>query len=302
MGRRMGWLKKKTTVLMLASLLLLNGSCTAETLSYQESNFVNELKEHFSAAALFDEGRHLEQTIQNDVFCERFEDLVIRVAHVSGDMNCLIAEVVVSCDTENVILKTWEDPKEETIDNLNNTNDQTIYYINVDTLSSCDAWSDYSFDNGICFTIWNYYKPFYQLEDSISDTIIVRVGIVSPNRVYRELKEYRIPVTYDLMRPLACFAYDTSSEPITEEIFIRTLQIIQTGLQVIEIFEYETVSDEYYAKLEYWKPTIRPPEKFELRIYKGKEDELVKIIEFKIEGSYLQGQYVPVRYWLSYCY
>ena len=279
---------------MIVILCVLFAPCKAETVPYQETRFLNKLKKHFSAAAHIDEGAKLEQTIQNDVFYERFDDLEVRVAHISADVDCLIAEVVVSCDTEDVILKTWEDPVHDTIDNLNNAGDQTIYYINADFLTSCEAWDDEPFDHGISLII-SQIRPF-QLEGRISEEIIVRVGSVRPRGENREMKVYRIPVSYDLMEPLAAFAYDTASEPITEEIVIRTLQIIQTRLQVVQIFQYETVSDEYYAKLEYGKPTMFPPEEFELRVY-NKKDELVKIIEFKLEGSYFEGKYVPIRYW-----
>ena len=290
----------KKAISLIVIICTLVALCTAETLPYQESRFLDSLRNHFKAATYISEGAMLEQTIKNNVFYERFEDLEIRVAHLSADMNCMIAEVVITCDKENTKLQVWEDPIHDTINSLKNTSDQTVYYINADYVTSCEARSYDTFDNGISFILWQQ-RPI-QLEGSISAEIIVRVGIISPKGKNREVKEYHLPVSYDLMEPVAVFTYDTQSEPITEEITITSLQIIQTRLQVVEVFQYEKTSDEYYAKLEYGKPRIGPPEEFELRIYKKKKNELVKIIEFKHEGSFYDGRYVPVRYWTPHSF
>ena len=281
-------MSKIIRIMLLICFGLIVVAGNAEESSYQEDYFETQIRQHCRAGMGISSG--IIENISNSTWgCMDFQ-----ITKAIADEKEFMVEIVVRLNDPDSEIRYWEEgPRWMPVTELEENDQHTIYYINADYSESCNAWDGYEFNEGVCFIL---FGSTLDTKDGItSKEIVVTVGIV--NKDSRQIEEIVLPVTYQL-RPLYDYcSYDLSKEPITDEICITKLEFAMTILREYDVFQYEPVSKDYHAELDYDKPRISIPEDpIQLKIYeKGK---LIKIIEFVRDNEKL----IPWRYWTPQMY
>lgn len=281
-------MKSITGLLLLMFLGLFVCAGSAEENSYQNDYFEEQVRQHCRA------GMGISSNIQENINDSVWDCLDFQITKAIADEKEFMVEIVAILNDHESEIRIWEEgPRWLPVTELEINDQHTIYYINADYAEGCEARDGYAFNRGVSFIL---FGSSLDIQDGVvSKEIVINLGIVNIDE--KRAEKVVIPVHYQL-KPLYDFcSYDLSREPITAGIRITKLEFAMTILREYDVFQYEPVSKDYRAELDYDKPRIGIPEDpIPLKVYE--KGQLIKVIEFVRENDKL----IPWRYWTPQMY